>query len=193
MGRFKEYGGSSTSKSAGRTKLSVFSPNRGETQEMRTPSVGKPATAMAAVPPWPQESVRRGSPPQSRAGSAGRPDPKWSAFRRPIPARCVSPSLEPRNQRWRLRRFVVFVQARRRRRDGVAREQMSRAPRVFGGDHRHLAQHSQRAHGDVLEVADRRGDHEQRAGHVGGRVYCTIGGSAVVGPSSSGNPAHDKR
>ena len=41
-------------------------------------------------------------------------------------------------------RFVVLVQAGGRRGDGVAGQQMSGPPRVFGGDQRHLAQHPQR-------------------------------------------------
>ena len=44
---------------------------------------------------------------------------------------------------------------------------------------------SQRAQRDVLEVRNRRGDHEERTGHVGGRVYCRLG-ICVGGPSSSG-------
>ena len=45
-------------------------------------------------------------------------------------------ALQPRDQRGRLPRLVVLVQARRRRRDRVARKQMSGAPRVLGRDHR---------------------------------------------------------
>src|SRR3989441_4396724 len=59
----------------------------------------------------------------------------------------------------------------------MSSEQVSRPPRVFGGDDGDLAQHAQRPHRDVFEVADRRGDHEQGARHVSGAVYCTIGGS----------------
>ena len=59
----------------------------------------------------------------------------------------------------------------------MSSEQVSRPPRVFGGDDGDLAQHAQRPHRDVFEVADRRGDHEQGARHVSGGVYCTIGGS----------------
>ena len=41
--------------------------------------------------------------------------------------------------------------------------------------------------GDVFEVADRRGDHEQRAGHWKGAIYCTIGGSVPL-DRSPGRP-----
>ena len=56
-------------------------------------------------------------------------------------------------------------------------EEMRCPPRVFRGDQSDLAQHAERPHRDVFEVADRRGDHEQGAGHLSGGVYCTIGGS----------------
>ena len=75
-------------------------------------------------------------------------------------------TLEPGQQCEQLRRFVMFVKARGRGLNRVPREQMMRAPRVFRRDDAHLAQHAQRARGDVLEVADRRGDHEESAGHV---------------------------
>ena len=39
-----------------------------------------------------------------------------------------------------------------------------RPPRVLAGDERDLLQHAQRAQGDVLEVADGRRDHVERAG-----------------------------
>lgn len=63
------------------------------------------------------------------------------------------------------RTLVVFVQAGCRGRDRVPREQMSRSARVFGCDDRHFAQHAYCPGRDVFEVADWRGDHEQRAGH----------------------------
>ena len=83
----------------------------------------------------------------------------------------------------------MFVKARRRRGDGVAGEQLSRVARVFGGDDGHLAQHAQRPNSDVLEVADRCGDHEQRARHVGGkrRVYCNHWRIYGVGPRPFGS------
>ena len=80
--------------------------------------------------------------------------------------RDVVASLQPLDERRRLPRFVVLVQARRRRGNRMAREELRRPPRVFRRDHRRIAQHPQGAHGDVFEVADGSGDHEQRAGHV---------------------------
>ena len=56
-----------------------------------------------------------------------------------------------------------------------------------------LAQDAQRPHRDVFEVADRRGDHEQRAGHVRGGVYCTIGGSVLVDPARPVQPGLMRR
>src|SRR5579859_3478554 len=61
--------------------------------------------------------------------------------------------------------LVMFMKARRRGGNGVTREEMAGPAGVFGGDDRDLAENSQGAYGDVLEVADRSGDHEQRAGH----------------------------
>src|SRR5271155_132617 len=43
-------------------------------------------------------------------------------------------------------------------------EQLSRAPRVLGGDHVALAQNAQRAQRDVLKVADGRSDEIKSAG-----------------------------
>ena len=51
---------------------------------------------------------------------------------------------QPRDDRRSLLRFVVLVKARGRRRDRMPSQQMSRLARVFSGDDRHFAQHSQR-------------------------------------------------
>ena len=77
----------------------------------------------------------------------------------------LSPACSRATSDARLRRFVVLVQAGGAGGDGVAGEQVSRSARVFGGDQRHFPQDPQRPGRDVFEVADRRGDHEQRAGH----------------------------
>ena len=66
--------------------------------------------------------------------------------------------------------FIVLMQARRRRRDAVACQQLRGPARVFGRDDCNLAQDAQRPHRNVFEVADGCGDHEQRAAHVKGRV-----------------------
>ena len=47
-------------------------------------------------------------------------------------------------------------------------------PRVLGGDDVTLAQDAERAEGDVLEVANRRGDEVKRAG--GERRQCGVHG-----------------
>ena len=73
-----------------------------------------------------------------RHGSAGRPDPKPSAFRRRTPARRCRRARSRAISDARLPGFVVFVQARRRRGDRVAREQLRRPPRVFRRDDRTL-------------------------------------------------------
>ena len=56
----------------------------------------------------------------------------------------LSPRCSRATSDGRLRRFVVLVKAGGRRRDGVARQQMGRPPRVFGGDQRDFAQDPQR-------------------------------------------------
>ena len=65
---------------------------------------------------------------------------------------------------------VVLVKADRGRRNRVMREQLRGSPGVLGRDEVHLAENSQRSQCDVLEVADGRCDHEQRAGHQAGKV-----------------------
>ena len=85
------------------------------------------------------------------------------------------------------------MQARCWRGNRVARQQVSGPPRILGGDDGNLAQDSQGAHGDVFEVADRRGDHEQRPGHVKRCVYCTIDGSVLVEPARPVKPGHMRR
>ena len=69
------------------------------------------------------------------------------------------------DERRRFLILIVLVQARRRGDNGIAREQVRGAARILSGDERDLAQHPQRPESDVFEVADWRGDHEQRAGH----------------------------
>jgi len=84
--------------------------------------------------------------------------------------RDVIPALEPRDERRGFCNFIVLVEARCRRCDPVARQQLRGATRVFRRDDRNGAKHAQRPHGDVFEVADGSGHHEQRAAHVKGRV-----------------------
>ena len=50
-------------------------------------------------------------------------------------------------------------------------EQLARAARVFRRDHVAFLEHAQRAQGDVLEIADRRGDEIKRAGRRGGKGF----------------------
>ena len=72
---------------------------------------------------------------------------------------------EARDELRQPRPGVVFVEAERRGRDAVMREELCRSARVFGRDHVDLPQDAQRPKRDVLEVADGRCDDEQRAGH----------------------------
>ena len=64
----------------------------------------------------------------------------------------------------------MLVVARQRGVYVIAGQQLSGNPGVLGGDEVHLPEHAKRPHGDVFEVAYRRGyDVERRHGaHSGG-------------------------
>ena len=74
-----------------------------------------------------------------------------------------SPGPKPVRMRVDPALFVVLVEAEERCLDLVVPEQVTGAPRVFGGDQIDFAEHPQRPQRDVLEVADRRRDDEERA------------------------------
>ena len=61
--------------------------------------------------------------------------------------------------------FVELKIAEQRLGDAEMFEQLSRVARVLGGDHVAFLQYAQRVQGDVLEVADGRGDQIKRARH----------------------------
>ena len=61
--------------------------------------------------------------------------------------------------------LVVLVQGHGAGVDAVAREQRARGARVLAGDDIGLAQRFERARAGVGQIADRRGDDEQDAGH----------------------------
>ena len=77
--------------------------------------------------------------------------------------------LETRNQLRYAATNVVLVEAERWSRYAVMSEQPSRAAGVFRSNQIDGSKHPQRPQRDVLQVADGRGDHEQRAGHRDGR------------------------
>ena len=74
------------------------------------------------------------------------------------------PREEAGDELGRPRLFIVLVEAHHPGRDFVMREQRPRAAGVFGRDERHLPEDSERAQGDVLQVADRGGHQVQNAG-----------------------------
>src|SRR5215471_9827069 len=78
--------------------------------------------------------------------------------------------LKTRDQRRAFSVLIVLMQTRRWRRDSVPRQQMSRTPRIFCGDERNLSKNAKRPNRNVFEIADWRGDDEQRAGHREGRL-----------------------
>src|SRR5439155_1705697 len=111
-------------------------------------------TAPAPAPP---ESPARA--PRGRAGSRGprRPGcPRRSRARSSgrRPARAAAPAT---------RELVVLEVAHGPLVDVEMREERARPARVLAGDQIHFAQDAQRAQGDVLEVADRSRDDEERA------------------------------
>jgi hypothetical protein len=60
--------------------------------------------------------------------------------------------------------------------DPEVREQVASAAGIFRGDQVDLLQDSEGAQRDVFQVADGRGDQEERSGHNGRLgTYCTIG------------------
>ena len=64
--------------------------------------------------------------------------------------------------------FVVRVEARRARRDGVVLKQSRRPASVLSRDEGNLAKNSEGAQRDIFQVADGSGDHIQDAGHARG-------------------------
>src|SRR5260221_713919 len=71
---------------------------------------------------------------------------------------------EPR----RLLAFVVLMETRRRRRDGVVLEQSRRPAGVLSRDEGNFAERPQGAQRNIFQVADGSGDHIQNAGHARG-------------------------
>src|SRR5205807_4644663 len=64
--------------------------------------------------------------------------------------------------------LVVFVQARRLRRDGVVLKKPGGPASILGCDDGDVAKDPEGAQRDIFEVADGRGDHIQNAGHARG-------------------------
>ena len=127
-----------------------------------------------------QPGRRDGGHGRAEAPEPARPGSRRRAPRRPacapgsettgVPASDTSatesPRVQPGDERRRSRSLVVFVQARRRRRDRVVLEEPRGPAGVFCGDERHFPQHAKRPERDVLQVADRCGDHIEDAGHA---------------------------
>src|SRR3954470_3786957 len=73
--------------------------------------------------------------------------------------------LESGQQRRSFARFVVLVQAGCWRSDGITRQKVRCPARVFSSDQGDFAKNTKCPRGDVFEIANRRRDDEQRAGH----------------------------
>ena len=78
------------------------------------------------------------------------------------------PGTQPLDERRRLLPLVVFVEARRARRDGVVLKKPRRPAGVLSRDEGDFAKNSEGAQRDIFEVADGSGDHIQDAGHARG-------------------------
>src|SRR5262249_1625314 len=83
------------------------------------------------------------------------------------------------------RELVVLEVGHGRRMDVEVGEQRPRAARVLAGDQVDLAQHTQRARGDVLEIADRCGDDEERA--AGAQATRTVPGPRTPASDARGS------
>jgi hypothetical protein len=60
----------------------------------------------------------------------------------------------------------VGVQAHQTGRDPEVPQEVTSTARIFSRHDRHLAEHPKGTERDVVEVADRRRDDEQRTGHI---------------------------
>ena len=89
--------------------------------------------------------------------------------------------VQPREELGYPRAAVVFVKANGRRRNRVMIQKFRRSASVFGSNQVYLPHDPERPKCDVLEVADGRGDDEQRAGHRA-ESYCTIARCALTEP-----------
>src|SRR6478735_2863137 len=74
------------------------------------------------------------------------------------------------------------MEADHRRLDARVREQLGGAAGILGGNHARFTQHPQRAHGDVLQVADGGRHDVQTSGRRPGEHgrYCTLGDWATA-------------
>jgi len=91
------------------------------------------------------------------------------------------PRLQPREKLGYTTSTVMFVKANGRRRNRVVIQEFRRAASVFSRNQVCFPHDPQRPKCDVLEVADGRGDDEQRAGHRA-ESYCTIARCALTEP-----------
>lgn len=80
------------------------------------------------------------------------------------------PTFQTREDLGDARTAVVIVKTEGTRRDAEVGEQLGGAARIFRRDEVRFAQHANGPKCDVLEIADGRGDHEQRAGHRTGKL-----------------------
>ena len=67
---------------------------------------------------------------------------------------------------------VVFVKAQRWSGNGVSCQKPGSSARILGRYQVHFAQYTERAQSDVFEVANRRRNDEESAGHFGDRRPC---------------------
>ena len=91
----------------------------------------------------------------------------------------VPPLLQQAEQALRLGHLVVVVVAQQRAGDVEMGQQLAGVAGILGGDQVHAAKDAQGAQGDVVEIADGRGDDVQRAAII--RRRCFRHDSAALG------------
>ena len=133
-------------------------------------SMGKPDAITAASGALAPGIGSTAIPRSAQAATSSTPGSDTPGVPASVTSATPFAALEPGQNLRKPRPGVVFVEAQRWGGDSVMREELCRSPRVFRRDHGRFPQHPQRAECDVLEVADRRGDHEQGAGHRTGSL-----------------------
>ena len=78
--------------------------------------------------------------------------------------------------------LVVFVIADRAAANAEMIQELLRVTRVFASDQINFAEHAQRALRDVFQVANRRCDNEERAGHAA--AHCGISNQTNKSPAN---------
>ena len=151
-------------------------------------SVGSPLTCSAAITALGPGMLSMRTPSATAARTSGKPGSAMPGEPASVTTAMDSP---PRNRSTSpeiCARSLCSNRLTSARANPEVIEQPAGVARVLGGDQAHLAQHAQRALGDVLEVADGRRHQVQRASVAGGMG---VGQCQILPPA--GKPAAKKR